>query len=278
MAMLVDEYRANIIGDFNKSRIAILGLLNENINKIEKDITESEYLLKYSNSLNYVFKRYNEEIMEEISETIYKDFEKNLEKLKLYEDEMCSKIEEKTELQIKSIADTYENNLNLINEDALNNINTIIKEKADKMIDYYYEEGKIPYNEAEASKIKEFLTDTINTKINNYKNTIKEKSDVVKHKYFVNTVDNILEHKRTISAENKLEVKELKNDAILDNNYEPLKTQELLEHQKQLQIEKKQPIATEVSVGDVLNEITEDLAYADKDKTMQELKSWVEKS
>lgn len=53
-------------------------------------------------------------------------------------------------------------------------------------------------------------------------------------------------------------------------------TQELLEQQKQLQIEKKkQP---DVSLEEVIEEVSSDLAQSDNDKTLKELKSWIEKS
>ncbi len=53
-------------------------------------------------------------------------------------------------------------------------------------------------------------------------------------------------------------------------------TQELLEHQKQLQLEKK--TEKEFSLDDVLDEISSDITYGDSEKTLKELKSWIEKS
>ena len=53
-------------------------------------------------------------------------------------------------------------------------------------------------------------------------------------------------------------------------------TQELLEHQKQLQLEKKKE--AEVSLDEVIEEVTSDLEYGDSQKTVKELKSWIEKS
>lgn len=53
-------------------------------------------------------------------------------------------------------------------------------------------------------------------------------------------------------------------------------TQELLEHQKQLQLEKK--AEPDTSLDDVLEEISSDIAYGDSEKTLKELKSWIEKS
>ena len=55
-------------------------------------------------------------------------------------------------------------------------------------------------------------------------------------------------------------------------------TQELLEQQKQLQLEKKQNINKEASLEDVIEEVSSDIAYADKDKAVKELKNWIEKS
>lgn len=53
-------------------------------------------------------------------------------------------------------------------------------------------------------------------------------------------------------------------------------TQELLEHQKQMQIEqKKEP---EVSLDEVLEDVSSDIAYADSEKTVKELRSWIEKT
>ncbi len=53
-------------------------------------------------------------------------------------------------------------------------------------------------------------------------------------------------------------------------------TQELLEHQKQMQIEKKKE--PEVSLDEVIEEVSSDITYADSEKTMKELKSWIEKT
>ncbi|MCD7780514.1 MAG: hypothetical protein LUH05_07580 [Candidatus Gastranaerophilales bacterium] len=53
-------------------------------------------------------------------------------------------------------------------------------------------------------------------------------------------------------------------------------TQELLEHQKQLQIEKKQEPDT--SLEEAIEEISSDIANSDSEKTLKGLKSWIEKS
>lgn len=53
-------------------------------------------------------------------------------------------------------------------------------------------------------------------------------------------------------------------------------TQELLEHQKQLQLEKKAEAT--VTLDDVIDEITSDITHGDSEKTLKELKSWIEKS
>ena len=54
-------------------------------------------------------------------------------------------------------------------------------------------------------------------------------------------------------------------------------TQELLEQQKQLQIERKrQPVDT--SIDEMIDEITADISHSDSDKTLKELKSWIEES
>ena len=53
-------------------------------------------------------------------------------------------------------------------------------------------------------------------------------------------------------------------------------TQELLEHQKQLQLEKKAMIDT--TLEEVIEEVSTDIANSDSEKTLEELKSWIEKS
>ena len=50
-------------------------------------------------------------------------------------------------------------------------------------------------------------------------------------------------------------------------------TQELLEHQKQLQLEKK--AKPDTSLDDVIEEITSDIAYGDSEETLKGLKSWI---
>ena len=53
-------------------------------------------------------------------------------------------------------------------------------------------------------------------------------------------------------------------------------TQELLEHQKQLQLEKKAMMDT--TLDEVIEEVSSEIANSDSEKTMKELKSWIEKS
>ena len=53
-------------------------------------------------------------------------------------------------------------------------------------------------------------------------------------------------------------------------------TQELIEQQKQLQIEKKRD--NDTSLEDVIEEVSSDLAQNSDAKTMNDLKSWIEKS
>ena len=53
-------------------------------------------------------------------------------------------------------------------------------------------------------------------------------------------------------------------------------TQELLEQQKQMQIENKPE--NDVSLDETIDDISSDIVYADSDKTLKELKSWIEKS
>ncbi len=53
-------------------------------------------------------------------------------------------------------------------------------------------------------------------------------------------------------------------------------TQELIEQQKQLQLEKKQE--PDASLEEVIEDVSSDLNYADSQKTVQELKSWIEKT
>lgn len=53
-------------------------------------------------------------------------------------------------------------------------------------------------------------------------------------------------------------------------------TQELLEQQKQLQIEKKSQ--ADVSLDDIIEDVSADIAQSDSNKTVEELKSWIEKS
>lgn len=53
-------------------------------------------------------------------------------------------------------------------------------------------------------------------------------------------------------------------------------TQELLEQQKQLQIEKKRN--NDVSIDEMVEELSSDIQQTDSDKTVKELKSWIERS
>ncbi len=82
---------------------------------------------------------------------------------------------------------------------------------------------------------------------------------------------------KTIEQEKQINDVNLKAAELIEK--QTILTQELLEHQKQLQIEKQKPQETpKISLDGVLNEISEELSYADNDKTAQELKSWIEKS
>ncbi|MBQ4124096.1 hypothetical protein IJD44_10335 [bacterium] len=53
-------------------------------------------------------------------------------------------------------------------------------------------------------------------------------------------------------------------------------TQELLEQQKQMQIEKKPDNSS--SLDEEIEDVISDIAYSDSEKTLKELKSWIEKS
>lgn len=53
-------------------------------------------------------------------------------------------------------------------------------------------------------------------------------------------------------------------------------TQEFLEQQKQMQLEKKPD--NDVSLDEVIEDVSSDIAYGDSEKTLKELKSWIEKS
>ncbi len=53
-------------------------------------------------------------------------------------------------------------------------------------------------------------------------------------------------------------------------------TQELLEHQKQLQLEKKKE--SDISLDEVAEEVSSDIEYGDSEKTLKELKNWIEKT
>ncbi len=80
--------------------------------------------------------------------------------------------------------------------------------------------------------------------------------------------------KKTVEQEKQIVDVNLKAAELIEK--QTILTQELLEQQKQLQIEKKkQP---DVSLDEVIEEVSSDLAQSDSDKTLKELKSWIEKS
>lgn len=80
--------------------------------------------------------------------------------------------------------------------------------------------------------------------------------------------------KKTVEQEKQIVDVNLKAAELIEK--QTILTQELLEQQKQLQIEKKkQP---DVSLDEVLEEVSSDLAQSDSEKTLKELKSWIEKS
>lgn len=83
---------------------------------------------------------------------------------------------------------------------------------------------------------------------------------------------------KTIEQEKQINDVNLKAAELIEK--QTILTQELLEHQKQLQLERKpvEPEPPKISLDEVLNEISEELSYADNDKTVQELKTWIEKS
>ena len=80
--------------------------------------------------------------------------------------------------------------------------------------------------------------------------------------------------RKTVEQEKQIVDVNLKAAELIEK--QTILTQELLEQQKQLQIEKKkQP---EISLDEVIEEVSSDLAQSDSDKTLKELKSWIEKS
>ncbi len=80
--------------------------------------------------------------------------------------------------------------------------------------------------------------------------------------------------RKTVEQEKQIVDVNLKAAELIEK--QTILTQELLEQQKQLQIEKKnQP---EISLDDVVEELSSDIAQADDDRTLKNLKSWIEKS
>ena len=80
--------------------------------------------------------------------------------------------------------------------------------------------------------------------------------------------------RKTVEQEKQIVDVNLKAAELIEK--QTILTQELLEQQKQLQIEKKkQP---DISLEEVIEEVSSDLAQSDDDKTLKELKSWIEKS
>ena len=80
--------------------------------------------------------------------------------------------------------------------------------------------------------------------------------------------------RKTVEQEKQIVDVNLKAAELIEK--QTILTQELLEQQKQLQIEKKkQP---EISLDEVVEEVSSDLAQSDSEKTLKELKSWIEKS
>ena len=79
---------------------------------------------------------------------------------------------------------------------------------------------------------------------------------------------------KTTEQEKQIENVNLKAAELIEK--QTILTQELLEQQKQLQLEKKQDVDT--SLDEVLEEVTSDIQSSDSEKTLKELKSWIEKS
>ena len=94
------------------------------------------------------------------------------------------------------------------------------------------------------------------------------------------------------SAEQEQELKELREKTteqekqIVDVNLkaaeliekQSILTQELIEQQKQLQLEKHKDVEDSISLEEVVEEVSSDIEYADSEKTLKELNSWIEKS
>ena len=220
MALMVDKYRVDIIDMFNENRSIIQNNIKSNINKLEDELKQIEYKLKYDDSLKYVFTRYNNEIIDEISELINKDLDKNLETLKENETDLCSKIEERTEIEIKTISKGFETKFNYINEDTLNQMDKIINDKVDKMIEYYYSEGNIPYDSSQANQIKDFIKNNIKPTVNSIKKELSEKTADLKSRYFSSATDRVLKFKEEKEKEIKVEQEYYKQDNItnFENN------------------------------------------------------------
>lgn len=80
--------------------------------------------------------------------------------------------------------------------------------------------------------------------------------------------------KKTTEQEKQIVDVNLKAAELIEK--QTILTQELLEQQKQLQIEKRKK--PEISLEEVIDEVSSDLAQSDNEKTLKELKSWIEKS
>ncbi len=78
----------------------------------------------------------------------------------------------------------------------------------------------------------------------------------------------------TNEQERQIEDVNLKAAELIEK--QTILTQELLEQQKQLQLEKKAEVET--SLEEVLDEVSSDIQSGDSEKTLKGLKSWIEKS
>ncbi|MBQ9245626.1 hypothetical protein IJ182_05095 [bacterium] len=83
---------------------------------------------------------------------------------------------------------------------------------------------------------------------------------------------------REKTAEQEKQLVEINLQAATLTQKQSLMMQELLEQQKQLQLESKNNLNNAVSLDEVIDEVSSDIEYADSEKTMKELNSWIDKS
>ena len=220
----IQESKAYNKGAFeNFSFNPVTGLCME----LEKDIIKIEYkkrfydrdgnslsgeALQKAESLDYVFKRYNNQIVENFIDTFSDEFENNLFIIdKQLEERIYPDLDSKSEEEIDFLLNEINTKFPIIDESAFN-ARKVVETNIEKMINYYIQEGRFQNDPETFSQLRVYLTEKITEKVDERSKELINEANKAKEQFLNDTKDIIHKHKHAKEEEKLETAKEEKYD------------------------------------------------------------------